>query len=167
MAFLKRFSCIHQQQNVLHINIYICLCGVLVTLVIHGYVSIMCIADAQNEIINSLWHNGAIWWHQSGSEFAQVMACCLPATNHYLDQGWMDLSRDQWHSPEGNSTASTEALIQYNEFENYTKLLLHLPGVNELMAPPIDAIIDLFSSGPSCTSVAVPSVGLYLQMNRY
>ena len=73
----------------------------------------MGIADAKMKLFlfNSLWSNGAIWWHKSGSEIAQVMA-----TSHYLDQAWMELSRDQWHSPEINLTAIAEAHIQYKEF---------------------------------------------------
>ena len=37
-------------------------------------------------IINSLWPSDAIWWHRSGSAPAQVMACCLMAPTHYLNQ---------------------------------------------------------------------------------
>ena len=37
--------------------------------------------------INTLWPSNAIW-HKSGSTLAQVMACCLTATSHYLNQCW-------------------------------------------------------------------------------
>ena len=37
-------------------------------------------------MINSLWPSDAIWWHRSGSAPAQVMACCLMAPSHYLNQ---------------------------------------------------------------------------------
>ena len=36
--------------------------------------------------VNSLWPGDAIWWHRSGSTLAQVMACCLTAPSHYLNQ---------------------------------------------------------------------------------
>ena len=36
--------------------------------------------------INSLWPSNAIYWHRSGSTLAQVMACCLTAPSHYLNQ---------------------------------------------------------------------------------
>ena len=39
-----------------------------------------------NESIKSVWPSDAIWWHRSGSTLAQVMACCLMAPSHYLNQ---------------------------------------------------------------------------------
>ena len=33
-----------------------------------------------------------IWWHKSGSTLAQVMACCLMAPSHYLNQCWLTIS---------------------------------------------------------------------------
>ena len=35
---------------------------------------------------NSLKPSDAIWRHKSGSTLAQVMACCLTAPSHYLNQ---------------------------------------------------------------------------------
>ena len=43
-----------------------------------------------------------IWWHRSGSALAQVMACCLMAPNHYLNQCLFIIGKVQWHSSEGN-----------------------------------------------------------------
>ena len=34
--------------------------------------------------LNSLWPSGAIWQHKSRLTLAQVVACCLTATRHYL-----------------------------------------------------------------------------------
>ena len=42
--------------------------------------------------INSAWYLGpsdAIWQQRSGSTLAQVMACCLTAPSHYLNQCWL------------------------------------------------------------------------------
>ena len=36
--------------------------------------------------LNSLWLSDAIWQHRSGSTLAQVMACCLTAPSHCLNQ---------------------------------------------------------------------------------
>ena len=36
--------------------------------------------------INSLWPGDTIWRHRSGSTLAQVMACCLMAPSHCLNQ---------------------------------------------------------------------------------
>ena len=43
-------------------------------------------------IINALWPRDAIWRHRSGSTLAQVMACCLTALSHYLNQCWLIIS---------------------------------------------------------------------------
>ena len=42
--------------------------------------------------IISLWPSDAIWRHRSGSTLAQVMACCLMAPSHYLNQCWLVIS---------------------------------------------------------------------------
>ena len=39
--------------------------------------------------INSLWPSDAIWRHRSWSTLAQVMACCLSAPSHYLNECWI------------------------------------------------------------------------------
>ena len=70
--------------------------------------------------INSLWPSDAIWQHNSGSTFAQVMTCCLTAPSHYLDQYWLLICEVVLHPTEGNFTANVQATILYNEFENCT-----------------------------------------------
>ena len=42
--------------------------------------------------INSLWPGDTIWRHRSGSTLVQVMACCLMAPSHYLNQCWLIIS---------------------------------------------------------------------------
>ena len=59
---------------------------------------------------NSLWPGDAIWWHRSGSTLAQVMACCLMAPSHYLNQYWLVTSKVQWHLSKGNHTRDTSAI---------------------------------------------------------
>ena len=44
-------------------------------------------------IINSLGPSDAIWRQKSGSTLAQVMACCLTAPSHYLNQCWLIISK--------------------------------------------------------------------------
>ena len=53
------------------------------------------------EQVNSLWPSDTIWRHRSGSTLAQVMACCLTAPSHYLNQCWLIISKVLWHSLEG------------------------------------------------------------------
>ena len=70
-------------------------------------------------IFNSLRPSDAIWWHRSGSTLAQVMACCLTAPSHYLNQCWLIISKVLWHSSEGNFIRDTSATIHQSWLENY------------------------------------------------
>ena len=83
--------------------------------------------------VNSLWPGDAIWWQRSGSTLAQVMACCLTATNHYLNQCW-HIIMVQWHSYEGSFTIDTSA-IDISLKITLLEFTLNLPGVNELTCP--------------------------------
>ena len=62
--------------------------------------------------LNSLMPSDVIWWHRSGSTLAQVMACCLTAPSHYLNQRWLIISNVLWHSSEGNFIRDTLATIR-------------------------------------------------------
>ena len=42
----------------------------------------------------------AIWRWRSWSTLVQVMACCLTAPSHYMNQGWLIISRVLWNSSE-------------------------------------------------------------------
>ena len=68
-------------------------------------------------IINSLWPIDTIWRHISVSTLAQVMACCVTAPSHYLNQCSLPILEVLQQSPERNITASAWANILYNEFE--------------------------------------------------
>ena len=46
-------------------------------------------------LVNSLRPSDTIWRHRSGSTLVQVMACCLTAPSHYLNQCWL-ISEVQW-----------------------------------------------------------------------
>ena len=49
-------------------------------------------------ILNWLWPSDAIWQQRSRSKLPQVMACCLTAPSHYLNQCWLIISKVYWHS---------------------------------------------------------------------
>ena len=62
----------------------------------------------QPRIHDSLTPSDAIWRQRSGSPLAQVMACCLTAPSHYLNQCWLinvfqvphrSLFPSPWRSP--------------------------------------------------------------------
>ena len=85
--------------------------------------------------VNSLWPSDVIWWQGSRSTLAQVMAHCLTAPSHYLNQCWLIISKAQYHSSEGNSTKDTSA-IKHKKIAwklLIKKFHLILPGANELM----------------------------------
>ena len=60
--------------------------------------------------LNSLWPSDAIWWQRSRLTLVQVMAYCLTAPSHYLNQCWLVISEVQIQLLEGNSTADTSAI---------------------------------------------------------
>ena len=76
--------------------------------------------EHQQARVNSLWPSDAIWQHRS--TLAPVMACCLMAPSHYLNQCWFFISEVLWCSPESYSMARVQATILSNEFENYTPM---------------------------------------------
>ena len=69
--------------------------------------------------VNSLGPNDAIWRQGSGSTLAQVMAYCLTAPSHYLNQCWLIIRKVQWYSSEDNFTSNISAINHWNKLENY------------------------------------------------
>ena len=65
----------------------------------------------RSQWVNPLWPSDAIWQHRSGSTLAQVMARCLTAPSHYLNQCWLIISKVLWHSSEGNFIRDTSVII--------------------------------------------------------
>ena len=53
------------------------------------------------------------------STLAQVMACCLMAPSHYLNQCWLLSIEVLWHSPESKLTVSAKATILHNELTHW------------------------------------------------
>ena len=61
-------------------------------------------------LFNSFRPSDATWRHRTGSTLAQVMACCLTAPSHYLNQCWIVIIKAQCHSSEDNSMKDTSAI---------------------------------------------------------
>ena len=51
---------------------------------------------------NSLWPRDVIWRQESRLTLVQLMACCLTAPSHYLNQCWLVITKVQWCTSEGN-----------------------------------------------------------------
>ena len=56
---------------------------------------------------HSLGPSDVIWRQKTGSTLAQVMACCLTAPSHYLNQCWLIISKV--HSSQSNFARDTPA----------------------------------------------------------
>ena len=56
-------------------------------------------------VVNALWPSDAIWQHRTESKLVQVMAFCLAAPIHYLNQCLLLINEVLWHSPQTNFTA--------------------------------------------------------------
>ena len=84
----------------------------------------------------SLWPCGAIWWQRSGSKLAPVMASCLTAASHYLNQCWIVISEPLWHSLAGNFTVNAQYTYPMCLKIINLRLQLLLPGANGLNCKP-------------------------------
>ena len=85
------------------------------------------------KLVDSLWPSDTIWRLRSGSTLIQVMACCLTAPSHYLNQCWLIISKAQWHSyrriaQEIPQSSSTKISLKFTD----AKFHQDLPEVNEL-----------------------------------
>ena len=77
----------------------------------------------------------AIWWHRSGSTLVQIMACCLTAPSHYLNQCWLVMNETRWHLVEDNFIKTfPDITLSKKVFENniFEKILQLLLGANKL-----------------------------------
>ena len=59
--------------------------------------------------VNSLPPSDIIWCPGTWSTLVQVMACCLMAPSHHLNQCWLIICEILWHSPEGYFTVTGSA----------------------------------------------------------
>ena len=82
--------------------------------------------------INSLWPGDTIWRHGTRSTLAQVMACCLTAPSHYLNQCWLTIRGVLRHSSENSFAGITQGINSGYEFEKDILLFSNLPGASEL-----------------------------------
>ena len=88
-------------------------------------------------LFNSLWPSDAMWCHRTSSTLVDVMACCLMAPSHYINQCLLIISGVLWQSPEGNCTENaqdkTQPSISKISFAIIClKLHSNRPGTNEL-----------------------------------
>ena len=93
--------------------------------------------------INSLWPGDTIWRHGTRSALAQVMACCLTAPSHYLNQCWLIIGEVPWHSSQGIISRQVKIPINKRRLKiAVLKWNLGPPGANELMQCFTDDVIQ-------------------------
>ena len=68
-------------------------------------------------IVNSLRPSDAIWRQWSWTTLAQVMACCLTAPSHYLNQCWLIIRGVLWHTSESSFAGIAQGIDSGYEFE--------------------------------------------------
>ena len=81
------------------------------------HVALLC--ALMNCFLNSFWPSDIIWWHRFGSTLVQVMACCLMAQSHFLNQCCVIISEVFSHSPDGNFTGNSQDIYPWCEFDIY------------------------------------------------
>ena len=59
----------------------------------------------------------AIWRQWSWTTLAQVMACCLTAPSHYLNQCWLIIRGVLWHTSESSFAGIAQGIDSGYEFE--------------------------------------------------
>ena len=80
--------------------------------------------------VNSLVPRDATWRHRTMSTLVQVMACCLTAPSHCLNQCWLNIIRVLWHSLFYEMLKIS--ILDMSFKITYLKLQPYLPGANEL-----------------------------------
>ena len=66
---------------------------------------------------NSLRPSDAIWRQWFWTTLAQVMACCLTAPSHYLNQCWLIIRRVLWHTSGSSFAGIAQGIDSGYEFE--------------------------------------------------
>ena len=122
------------------------------------------------QCVNSLWPSDTIWRQRSGSTLAQVMACCLMAPSHYLNQCWLIISKVQWHSSECNFKEIPQPSVPEISLKiTYLKFCSNLPGANELNVASFTGTAVFYQpgmlQGGSVTHECSPqrAIGYYLE----
>ena len=90
--------------------------------------------SSQISWIPGLTHCGLVMPYSDrfGSTLAQVMAWCLTAPSHHLNQCWLCISQAQRYSCQGNFTRDTEVISCISLKFTYLKFNSHISVANEL-----------------------------------
>ena len=78
-----------------------------------------CKPQSTCENLNSLTPSDTKGWNRTWSTLVEVMACCLTAPSHYLNQCWLIISEVLLHSQESNFPGNTHDIYLSDVLENF------------------------------------------------
>ena len=88
---------------------------------------LFCSPELASGDINSVRPVDTVWHYLNWSTRVQIMACCLTAPSHYLNQCWLMISKVPWHNYNLKIQSSKTRLKI-----PFLKSHPDLPGTNEL-----------------------------------
>ena len=96
------------------------------------------------------------------SPLALVMACCLTAPSHYLNQCWLIINKVEWRSSKGNFTRDASAINHWNYQKKikYLKCHSNFPGANELSHASVHVYFLRYLVVPTSASVVLATRGV-------
>ena len=97
--------------------------------------------------VNSLWLSDTTWWCRSGSTLAQVMACCLTAPSHYLNQCWLIISEVLWHSLSSQFNWKFSRYLTFIQVWKWSAWNYSCISANELMDRDLNKHLPLKANG--------------------
>ena len=96
--------------------------------------------------VNSLWPCDAKWRQGSMSTLAPVMACCLTAPSHYLNQCWLIIIRSSGiHLRAILQEKPQPSVTEISLKISYLKFCSNLPGAYELKTKRMEIVYALIS----------------------
>ena len=100
--------------------------------------------------VNSLWPSDVVWRQGSRSTLAQVMACCLTAPSHYLNQCWLMISEVLWYSPDSNFAENTKQICDmiFNGWYCYMCIFLIFLLMKPITQPQSSAVANQHNRWP-------------------
>ena len=98
-----------------------------------GYISKLVTVASSEVWLNTLWLSAVIWQQQSWSILVQVMAWCLMAPSHYLNQScWLIISEVCGiHLRENSQEMPKISILDMSLKVTHLRLQPQLPGTNE------------------------------------
>ena len=106
-----------------------------------------------------------MWRYGTRSTLAQVIACCLTALTHYLNQCWLIIREVPWHSSGCIIMRRSEETNQQNKIENCSfKMASRAPRGQWGMSPCL-SLLGILSLSSTISLVITVAVDSYCQIS--